>query len=211
MIRLLNTGVVYNAVHGCTSGFMELERLKRRAEKIPEGEAGKGTGGGLNDEFRLIPYESFSCSGILTGLLLVGTVHRKKMRRNQYPEIQIWSCNSSISCSTTGVEHQYIQLQASQKIRLSEGDFSSDGVLQYNLTPPISFQSGDVLGVYQPPEQNSIVSVYYDSKTSTTYQINGTNQTSLIAILSTSSSFRYTERILISPISGIMHSKLISY
>ena len=50
---------------------------------------------------------------------------------------------------------------ASQEIKLNPGDFSPDGVLQYNLTTPISFQSGDVLGVYQPEESNSVVTVYY--------------------------------------------------
>ena len=53
---------------------------------------------------------------------------------------------------------------ARQEIRLNPGDFSPDGVLQYNLTTPISFQSGDVLGVYQPVESNSVVTVYYHDR-----------------------------------------------
>ena len=126
---------MYNAVHGCTSGFMELELLNRRAEKIPGG--GEGTGGGLDNEFRLILSESFSCSGILTSLLLVGTV---RGGRNQYPEIQIWRNTGSNTYTRNGSKH----------IKLNLGDFSPDGVLRYNLTTPISFQSGDVLGVYQP-------------------------------------------------------------
>ena len=132
---------MYNAVHGCTRGFIELELLKTRAEKITG--SGEDTGHGLNDEFRLIPFESFSCSGSMTGLLLVGAV-RTSGNRNQYPEIQIWR---KIDHSSNTYTYSW---QDSQEIRLNLGDFSPDGVLQYNLTTPISFQSGDVLGVYQP-------------------------------------------------------------
>ena len=189
MTRLLNTGVMYNAVHGCTSGFMELELLKRRAEKIPPGdEAGRGTGGGLNNEFRLVLNES---SGTMTGLLLVGSV---RGGRTQYPEIQIWRNTGSNIYSRIGSEH----------ITLNEGDFSPDGVLQYNLTTPISFQSGDVLGVYQPRLQDSIVRVYFDSNTSTTYQVNNNPTSSIIIPNSFSSSaFHDNEWILLSPISGM--------
>ena len=184
---------MYNAVHGCTSGFMELELLKRRAEKIPGGDAGEGTGGGLDDEFRLVLNESFSCSGNMTGLLLVGTVRTGGIR-NQYPEIQIWRNAGGNTHTRNGSEH----------ITLNPGDFSPDGVLQYNLTTPISFQSGDVLGMYQPDESRSVVRVYYDSNTSTTYRVEN-NPTSSITIPNSFSlsAFHYNERILLSPISGM--------
>ena len=199
MTRLLNTGVMYNAVHGCTSGFMELELLKRRAEKIPGGGAGEGTGGGLPDnEFRLIiPFESFSCSGNMTGLLLVGAIRKNMTRRNQYPEIQLWR-----EIDQSNNTYTYCR-QDSQEIRLNLGDFSSDGVLQYNLTTPISFHSGDVLGVYQPRQQDSLVRVYYDSNTSTTYRVENNPTSITIPNSSSSSAVHYNERILLSPISGM--------
>ena len=185
---------MYNAVHGCTSGFMELELLKRRAEKIPGGD--EDTGHGLNDEFRLIPYESFSCSGKLTSLLLVGIVRKNMGNRNQYPEIQIWRKTDHDNNTYT------YSRQDSQEIRLNLGDFSSDGVLQYNLTTPISFQSGDVLGVYQPDQSDSVVRVYYDSNTSTTYRLFENNPITLPNLFS-SLTFHFNERILLSPISGM--------
>ena len=183
-----------NAVHGCTSGFMELELLKRRAEKIPGGDAGEGTGGGLDNEFRLIPSESFSCTGNLTSLLLVGAV---RGGRNQYPEIQIWRRIDHSNNTYT------YSRRDSQEIRLNLGDFSPDGVLQYNLNTPISFQSGDVLGMYQPDQRDSIVRVYYDSNTSTTYRVNNNPTSITIPNSLSSSAFRKNERILLSPFSGI--------
>ena len=174
-------------VNGCASGFMELDLLKRRAEKI-SGQS-SGDGGGLDDEFRLLPGESFTCSGTMTGLLFVGAV-RTGGRRDEYPWIQLWrNTNDGIVYTKQG----------SEEIRLVEGDFSPDGVLQYNFTTRISFQSGDVFGVYQPREQDSVVRVYYDSNTSTTYRISENNPTSINVQNELSSS---NELILISPISG---------
>ena len=158
--------------------------LRRRAEKITSGGISNQ---GLDDEFRLLPNESFSCSGTMTGLLLVGTLGRGgKRNRDQYPEVQLWR-------NTGG--NTYTR-QASQEIRLAEGDFSPDGVLQYNLTTPISFQSGDVLGVYQP--ERNIVGVYYSQENGITYR-NSQNPTFInVSGLSPISD----EVILVSPISG---------
>lgn len=142
---------------------MELELLKRRAEKITGDKAGNSAGGGLDNEFRLLLDASFNCSGTMTGLLLVGTVNSIDVTNKLYPEIQLWRITDSIA-------HRYSR-QTRQEIIMSAGDFSPDGVLQYNLTTPILFQSGDVLGVYQP--MNSVVRVYYDdSMQSETYKLN---------------------------------------
>ena len=97
----------------------------------------------------------------MTGLLFVGT-YRTGKDRNMYPEIQIYR-------NTGG--NTYTRQGSGQEIRLAKGDFSPDGVLQYNLTTPISFQSGDVLGVYQPDQSVSVVRVYYRQLQGTTVNI----------------------------------------
>ena len=173
-------------ISGCTRGFIELDLLRRRAE------ATGGAGNFLNEEFRLLPNENFSGNGTLTGLLLVGDIRANQGLRNQYPEIHVWR-------NTGG--NNYTK-QASQEIVLNQGDFSPDGVLQYNLTTPIPFQSGDVLGLYQPRQQSSVVRVYYDSSASTTYRVMGTNPTSPITIPNSLSSTNELILIILSPISG---------
>ena len=126
----------------------------------------------------------------MTGVLIVGTV-RIGGGRDKYPEIQIWR-------NTGG--NTYTR-QASQEIRLAEGDFSPDGVLQYNLTTPILFQSGDVLGVYQPAEGDSVVRVYYRQATAAvTYEL-GENPTTISINLPDLSSVN-DQLILVSPVSG---------
>ena len=138
-------------VNGCTNGFIELDLLKRRAEKIDG--LSMNTGSGLDRDLRLLAQESFNGSGTMNGLLLAGTIMEKTEMRDEYPEIQIWRNTHSNIYTRQGRE----------EIKLSPGDFSPDGVFQYNLTNSIAFESGDVLGVYQPSQQDSVVRVYYDS------------------------------------------------
>ena len=160
--------------------------LRTRAMKIPGGERSDE---GLEDEFRLIGDTSFTCSGTITNLQLGGTVRGGGMR-TEYPEIQLWRIMTGSGFYTQ---------QARQEIRLAEGDFSPDGVLRYNLTTPIQFQSGDVLGVYQPEEMESVVRIYYNSEVSNTYRLNSNPSGSI------SFGSRRTvnnQKILISPITG---------
>ena len=174
----------FPVINGCTSGFMEIDLLMKRAEKIPSGTINENS---LDGKFRLLD-ESFSCSGAMTGLLFVG-LYRTGGGRNMYPEIQLWR-------NTVG--NTYTR-QASEEIRLAAGVFSPDGVLQYNLTTPMSFQSGDKCGVYQPAIGDSIVRVYYRPATATTYEL-GDNAPSTINLLDLSQ--RTDELILISPVTG---------
>ena len=174
-------------INGCISGFMDLDLLRKRAEKI--------SNAGMNDDsldsnFILLHGDSFSCNGNLTGLLFVGTYSGTGGGRDKYPEIQIYR--------NTGGD-TYTRQGSSQEIRLAAGDFSPDGVLQYNLTTPISFQSGDVLGVYQPSEGDSVVRVYYRQATVTTYRNSDSPMSSInLNDLSTVDG----QEILISPISS---------
>ena len=160
--------------------------LRTRAMKIPNG--GRSTDG-LENEFRLIADVSFTCNGTITSFQLGGTIRGGGMR-DEYPEIQLWRPNTGGTFYTQ---------QASREIRLAEGDFSPDGVLRYNLATPIQFQSGDVLGVYQPEERESVVRIYYNSEASTTYQLS--NNPSGSISFGSLSPFSY-QNILISPITG---------
>ena len=131
---------------------MQLELLKRRAEKISSANFVSGTK--LDDETRVMPGLNFTCDGNITSLLLGVDVRTVDGSRVEYPEVQVWRQSPSIDNSYTHEDQQRIQLSAA-------GDFSPDGVLQYNLTTPISFQSGDVLGVYQPEQADSVVRLFY--------------------------------------------------
>ena len=97
-----------------------------------------------------------------------------------------------------------------EEIRLDPGAFSPSGVFEYPLSTPINFQSGDILGVWQPGQQDSVVRIFYsdndnsapinyklDSATNDVYNIDS----GFISI--------QDEFILISPIAGMcVHVKL---
>ena len=128
---------------------MELNLLKRRAEKISNAVISQNF---LDGNFRLVTGMSFACSGSLTGLLL-GVDVRPGGGRSQYPEVQIWR--------RRGGGNNYDR-QGTQPISLAAGNFSPDGVLQYNLNSALSFLSGDVLGVWQPSSGSSVVRLFHD-------------------------------------------------
>ena len=168
---------------------MNLDLLRRRAMKIPEGQRSDIN---LDNEFSLIPHVNFTCSGTITSLL-IGATYRIGGSRDEYPEIQVWSSNLDGTLFT--------RRGSRQTIRLNQGDFSPDGVYQYNLTTPMPFQSGDVLGVYQPDESDSLVTLFYNiiASAPTSLRINS-NPTSSVSV--SSLTLTSGQQMLISPISG---------
>ena len=136
------------AVSGCASGFMQLDLLKKRAEKISSGNTVSGNK--LDHELRVVPGLRFTCSGNIISLLLGGDVRTSVGNRVEYPEVQIWRQGLVFN-----------NKQYSQTIELSSGNFSSDGLLRYYLTTPIPFENEDVLGVYHPLQNDSIVRLFY--------------------------------------------------
>ena len=136
----------------CARGFIQLDLLRKRAEKISGGNTLSDNR--LDNELRVIPGMSFTCSGTITSLLLgVDVKTFVADSTDQYPEVQVWRYSSLFK--------SYYRRQR-QQIRLAVGNFSTDGVLHYNLNPPMPIESGDVLGVYQPRHNESVVQLFYD-------------------------------------------------
>ena len=150
---------------------MELQLLKERAKKISNN---GGSQNYLDGKFRLVPGMSFTCNGTITGLLLGVDIRSNADGRSKYPVVQVWRPGSG---------DRYNRV-AMQQIQLAAGDFSPDGVFQYNLTTPIDFQNGDVLGVYQPSEGDSIVRLYRHSQSNAavSYELGENPSSSLVRL-----------------------------
>ena len=127
--------------------------LRTVAQKIPSGTVSSNR---LSNELRLIPDWNFTCNGAITGFLL-GADIRVRTSEMQYPEVQIWRRTNS---STLDREYDKVW---SEEIRLDPGYFSPSGVLEYHLNNPFNFQAGDIFGVYQPSQFNSIVRIFYNN------------------------------------------------
>lgn len=137
-------------MHGCTDTFLQRDVLVKRAGNIPKGDASRNK---LSNELRLLRDVNFTCNGAITSLLLGVDVMKTMGMRKKYPQVQAWREDKN----TPRVYYRVY----SEEIILAEGEFSPDGVLQYTLNPPIQFQTGDVLGVYQPEQKESVVQLYY--------------------------------------------------
>ena len=139
---------------------MQLELLKERAEKISNGNA-------VSDNFiyhglRVIPGLNFTCNGTIISAMVGVDVRTGSDGRVDYPQVDVWRADNS---------NDFFRIAPAvpRDVALNPGDFSPDGVLQYNLTNPASFQSGDFLGIYQPPSSDSIVRMYFDHDSSAPY------------------------------------------
>ena len=186
---------------GCANGFIQIDMLRTVAQKIPHG---KKSTNGLSNELRLIPDWNFTCNGTITSFLLGADIRSTRgagdMIRNatQYPEVQIWRrTNSSSPVREYAIEW-------SEEIRLDAGYFSPSGVLEYRLYCPFEFQAGDIFGVYQPKQSNSVVRIYYNDNDNTApvaYKRKGAATGSSYNI---DSDFSMTlqQLLLISPVTG---------
>ena len=144
----------------------------------------------LDEELRVVPDWNFTCNSTITSLLLGVDIITGETK---YPEVQTWRRNGN----------QFTRID-SRMIILSPGTFSASGVFQYHLTPPIPVVAGDMIGVYQPKDGDSVVRIYYktsDPDAPDAYRIN--NQDQSPTTLSASTPVRDEEYILLSAVTGI--------
>ena len=106
--------------------------------------------GHLDGELRVVPNWNFTCSAYITSLLL-GV--RIRPGGESYPEVQTWRRAGN-----------GLVMVENRSIILSPGNFSTDGIIRYHLTPPMPVVAGDMLGVYQPQHMQSVVQFYYIRK-----------------------------------------------
>ena len=100
---------------------------------------------------RLFPDIQFTCNGLITKWI-VGAQTRTNGSR--MPELQIWR---NVSGNT------FTKISSSLLI-LSENGINPN-VYEYMPNPPLMFQDGDILGIHQPPVNESELVLYYQDNT----------------------------------------------
>ena len=98
---------------------------------------------------RLFPGIQFTCSSFVTKWI-VGSLVTNIGNAIQMPELQIWRKIGSNNYTNVGSTVLNITTPSSQL-----------NVYEYAVDPPLMFQEGDILGVYQPREEESTLVVYY--------------------------------------------------
>ena len=101
---------------------------------------------------RLFPDIQFTCNGLITKWI-VGA--QSRTNGNRMPELQIWR---NVSANTL------TKISASSSLLILNKTGNSN-VHEYTPDPPLMFQDGDILGVYQPEDSQSQLVLYYQDNT----------------------------------------------
>ena len=120
---------------GCTEGFISRERLAEEALLI----------GGFAYTYRqqtIIPDINFTTRGSVVRLTFAAQYRESA---TQYPELQVWRYMSGT----------FVKVENTDNAEPVQTSYLN--VYEYVLDPPLPVLAGDVLGIYQPPENESRV------------------------------------------------------
>ena len=98
----------------------------------------------------IFPDITFNCNGFITKWIM--GAERFNVNSPLHPELSIWR---RISSDT------YIKIKSSFLQTINETNHTY--VYEYSPNPPLEFQEGDILGMYQPSDGN--VAVYFQKNT----------------------------------------------
>ena len=185
---LLNATVQSNTCS--TEGFMELSLLET---KTGTNNNGQTTGLAESVETRWIITEGdkrFSdCSSTLTEVLVGADIRTETGNRNQYPRIEIWretgkgrkgrkgrkrERSRSYERTKTRTKSKSIEVNKG-KLILSPHNFTTNGLYRYTLPTPLIIGDDDRdyrLGVFQPPDDRSVVRFYKVTGTGESGRVN---------------------------------------
>ena len=113
------------------------------------------TSSGISPEYeqqRVIPDIAFTCNGAITKWI-VGAVWKTAGQRSNFPHLQIWR---NISDTSYTLVNSIIFTAAGE---------SSNKIYEFTPDPPLGFQAGDVLGIFQPQQQTSRLRIYHEQDT----------------------------------------------
>ena len=140
---------LYNISHAdmqCMQGFLDERVLRSKAVLI-------GTTVERHREQMLVPAVKFTCSGSLTGWRFVAQRFGDR-GRDGYPKVQVWRPQS-------GSPEVYDIVRS---VRVSPQRTGHSNVYTHTLASPLSYQTGDVLGLYHPSADTAaykILSVHH--------------------------------------------------
>ena len=130
----------------CGCGFMSRERINSlmRDILVPSGVERDRSVNGIEIVF---PDINFLCSGHVNKFIMGATWKREN---GHSPELQIWRPLG---------ENTYQKLSGTT---IAPVNMSNDGIYVFTVDPPVPYQPGDILGVFQPALSDSRLSVDFD-------------------------------------------------
>ena len=100
-----------------------------------------------NQAQRIIPSLMFDCDGAITKWI-VGAIWRNSA---SHPDLQLWRLNSSENGVYTKVGNT----------TLIAAESNANQLYEFPVEPSLAFQSGDILGIFQPSTSRSRLSILY--------------------------------------------------
>ena len=161
----------------CGLDFLSRELLQAIAPQV----------GTYPAEQRVIPSIHFTCNGALTRWMIGARARRRAAADNNLGlELQIWRCARGLPQSSSEVQTDIRNNSTSNHCRLKNSTVVTNSnlrgtrnpnVYMVSQNPPIQFQRGDILGIFQPAD--SPVELYYHQGVGP-YNTRETNQTSTL-------------------------------
>ena len=163
-VEIYNCCNKLSLLDGCTEGFIDINLLRAKAEQIPNTQGIYSNNILDSDSRYLFPDLRFTCSTTITGIIIGVDVRTITNTKNSYPQLAIWSKQNN---------NVYNQVSSSiRTIQLQPDNFTTSGVYTYQFSQPLSVQMRDILGIYQPPYNESVVRVHYESSNIAAHKLN---------------------------------------
>ena len=137
---------------------MDYSLLAQKTSQIEDSKgegnlSNNGLGVSKSDTLYAMPNLQFVCSGNITGFLL-GADIRIDSGRDKYLRVGL------LNVLKKGVYSEVVG--SFRSISLSADNFSTSGLIYYELSDPIKYESNQILGVEQTAIDESIVRLYYE-------------------------------------------------
>ena len=163
LLCFMSNGILLEVIEeSCTEGFMDYSLLQDKATN-PQGNLRNNRLSNYKNPVVdvatrwLIIEENirFTCDTVITEILIgvdIRTVN-DSVGRNLYPKFEVWSPTNNMMTEYTRV--------MSIEIRLTPDNFTTNGQYRFTLPTPLNVSSGYRIGVYQPPDDRSVVRFHY--------------------------------------------------
>ena len=140
--------LVVTVSDNCATGFPDINLLTSRAAQI---EDDLRVGSRIKDgELRILSHMRFNCTGKITSLLLGVDV---RSDTDSFPTVSLWTQDMNDQMVPV-----YTKVDGSERsIVLGPSNFSTRGVFEFPLAPPMEFENGNMLGWLQ---QGGVIRMY---------------------------------------------------
>ena len=135
-------------VGDCTSGFMSQDRMDAVLNNIEARHLLKQSRSTSNQV--IFPGMNFTCNGTIQSWIF-GAEWHEDSTNNSFPQLQIWRPVGSGSYTKVG----------NTTIMTTQNDSQ---LYQYHPSSPLAFQTGDILGYYQPRVATSKLELYFENR-----------------------------------------------